>query len=138
MMRTASQKLAIIRLVEDSELSVRRTLDEIKQENPTSELFFLMGADSLHDFPTWREPERILELSTVVAVNRPGQPTPEGLKNELGSLDMSRIQLLSMPGIDISATELRSRVRDRRGLRFLTPRAVEGFLTEHKLYDEFV
>tara|TARA_B100001964_G_scaffold209128_1_gene242367 strand:+ start:415 stop:573 length:159 start_codon:yes stop_codon:yes gene_type:complete len=30
MMRTASQKLAIIRLVEDSELSVRRTLDEIK------------------------------------------------------------------------------------------------------------
>jgi len=30
MMRTASEKLAIIRLVEDSELSVRRTLDEIK------------------------------------------------------------------------------------------------------------
>ena len=29
-MRTASEKLAIIRLVEDSELSVRRTLDEIK------------------------------------------------------------------------------------------------------------
>ena len=30
MMRTASEKLAIIRLVEESELSVRRTLDEIK------------------------------------------------------------------------------------------------------------
>ena len=44
------------------------TLDEMAQENPDSELFFLMGADSLHDFPTWREPDRILELSTVVAV----------------------------------------------------------------------
>ena len=114
------------------------TLDEITQENPNSELFFLMGADSLCDFPTWREPERILELSTVVAVNRPGVELPvlNGSTTEMGNLDPSRILMLSMPGADISATDLRNRVRDGRGLRFLTPRAVEAFLTEHKLYDE--
>lgn len=114
------------------------TLDEMTQDNPDSELFFLMGADSLSDFPTWREPERILELSTVVAVNRPGVESPvlNGLTTEMGSLDWSRIQLLSMPGTDISASDLRIRVRDGRGLRFLTPRAVEAFLTEHKLYEE--
>ena len=114
------------------------TLDEIAQENSDSELFFLMGADSLHDFPTWREPDRILELSTVVAVNRPGKPIPthDELGRLTGALDTSRIQLISMPGTDISATDLRNRVQDGRGLRFLTPRAVEVFLTEHNLYDQ--
>jgi len=111
------------------------TLEELNSEAPDSELFFLMGADSLHDFPTWREPERILELSTVVAVNRPGQHLP--LERELSDdLDRTRIQLISMPGVDLSATELRNRVQEGRSIRFLTPRAVEAFLTEHKLYDE--
>ena len=46
-------------------------------ESPELELYFLMGADSLRDFPTWREPERILELSTLAVVNRGDQPTPD-------------------------------------------------------------
>ncbi len=114
------------------------TLDEIQQENPESELFFLMGADSLYDFPTWREPERILKLSTVVAVNRPGKPIPEAadLDSLVGNLDTSRIIPMAMPGTDISSTDLRNRIRNGRGLRFLTPRAVEVFLTEHNLYNQ--
>lgn len=112
------------------------TLDEIANEVPEAELFFLMGADSLVDFPDWREPGRILELSTVVACNRPGHPrADEGqLASIVGDLDASRILLTTMPGTDISATDLRNRMNDGRGLRFLTPRSVEMFLTEHKLY----
>jgi nicotinate-nucleotide adenylyltransferase len=105
------------------------TLDEIANEAPDAELFFLMGADSLVDFPGWREPDRIL-------CNRPGQPLPgdDELQSIVGELDLSRILLKMMPGTDISATDLRNRIEDGRGLRFLTPRAVEMFLTEHKLY----
>lgn len=114
------------------------TLEELAGEFPDAELFFLMGADSLVDFPGWREPERILELSTVVAVNRPGHPlmTPEQLQEASRKLDTDRIRLVSMPGTDISASDLRRRIRDGREIRFLTPRAVQVFLTEHKLYDE--
>ena len=114
------------------------TLEEIGQEVQNSKLFFLMGADSLKDFPTWHKPDRILQLSMVLAVNRPGHtlPEPDGIQRLAGELDTSRIRLLSMPGTDISGTDLRNRVRDGRGLRFLTPRSVEVFLTEHKLYDE--
>lgn len=113
------------------------TLEELAAEHPDAELFFLMGADSINDFPGWREPNRILELSTVVGVNRPGRPalTADRLESLIGDLDLARFRLVSMPGTAISATELRNRARQGKELRFLTPRAVEAFLTEHKLYD---
>lgn len=112
------------------------TLEELQAERPECELFFLMGTDSLLDFQMWREPERIVEMSTVVAVNRPGIPLGSlaECRQNIGSLNPDRFQFLSMPGSDISATDLRERVRRRQSLRFLTPRAVERFLTEHNLY----
>src|SRR5690606_37679433 len=53
------------------------TLAELQAEDPARELFFLIGADSLIELPTWREPRRILELATVVAVNRGDRPLPD-------------------------------------------------------------
>jgi nicotinate-nucleotide adenylyltransferase len=112
------------------------TLEELQIERPECELFFLMGADSLADFRMWREPERIVEMSTVVAVNRPGIPLASLAEchQNVGSLNPDRFIFLSMPGADISATDLRERTRRGQSLRFLTPRAVERFLTEHNLY----
>ena len=46
-------------------------------EQPDRELSLLIGADSLADLPTWREPARILELSEIVVVNR-GRREPDG------------------------------------------------------------
>ncbi len=48
------------------------TLESIRRDHPGDELFFLIGADSLADLPSWREPERIAQLATIVVVNRPG------------------------------------------------------------------
>ena len=48
------------------------TLESIRRDHPGDDLFFLIGADSLADLPTWREPERIAQLATIVVVNRPG------------------------------------------------------------------
>ena len=112
------------------------TLQELADENSGADLFFLMGTDSLEEFPEWREPERIAELATVVAVNRPGHPLPGTgeLVNRLGASLAARIRLLTHPGTDISASDLRDRIRQGISVRFFTPRAVEIFLTEHNLY----
>ncbi|APW62156.1 nicotinate (nicotinamide) nucleotide adenylyltransferase [Paludisphaera borealis] len=59
------------------------TLAEVQRLRPADDLFFLIGADSLVDLPTWREPDRITQLATIVVVNRPGveelgdRPLPE-------------------------------------------------------------
>lgn len=112
------------------------TLRQIHDEAPSRELFFLMGADSLADLPQWREPNAILELATVVAVNRGHKPPPDltQLESRLGPTVRQRVRLVTMPAIDISATDLRERVRSGRSLRFRVPRAVEEYIGQNELY----
>ena len=107
-----------------------------RAEFPDAELFFLAGADSLRDLPTWREPERITQLATLVACNRPGLPelSYEQVTAWIGTDLAKRIVTQQIPGTDISASALRNRIQNGRNLRFLTPRAVEAFVIEHKLY----
>src|SRR5262245_6787175 len=54
------------------------TLREVAADSPRARLFLLMGADSLDDFATWREPEAILRLATLAVAKRPvgASPTP--------------------------------------------------------------
>jgi nicotinate-nucleotide adenylyltransferase len=112
------------------------TLTDFRAEFPEAELFFLLGADSLRDMPMWKQPERILELATVVAVNRPGLaiPSPQQVIDWVGDDFARQITVLSMPGTDLSATALRQRVAKGRNLRFMTPRAVEMFIIQHQIY----
>src|SRR5581483_3200600 len=39
---------------------------------PEAELFFILGEDALADLPTWHEPEKLLRMCQLIAVNRPG------------------------------------------------------------------
>lgn len=112
------------------------TLRSLRQNRPGDELFLLMGADSLNEFPLWHEPREIANLATLVVVNRGHMPPPDLrlLVPHLGTDLVERIQCLSMPGIDISASDLRQRSRQHQSLRFLTPRAVERFIDQHKIY----
>ncbi len=112
------------------------TLRQLRVEQPDSDLFFLMGADSLTDLPLWREPQAILELATIVAVNRGQLPQPDlaALEDRLGSIVRDRVRLVTMPAIDLSATEIRERARAGGSLRFRVPRAVEEYIRQNGLY----
>ena len=112
------------------------TLQELKTAEPDRELFFLIGGDSLHDLPDWREPARICELATVVAVNRGDVPLPERvvLDTKLGSETAARIRYAQMPGVDFSSTRIRECARNGDSIRFRLPRAVECYIREQDLY----
>ena len=53
------------------------TLADLQAKDPNRELFFLMGADSLADLHTWKEPKRICELAIPVVVRRSGAAVPD-------------------------------------------------------------
>ena len=112
------------------------TLRSLRQEHPTAELCFLMGADSLAEFHLWKDPREIATLAGLIVVNRGSQPPPDLalLIPQLGELAVSHIQPVTMPAVEISASDIRQRAQQGRSLRYLVPRAVERYILEHHLY----
>jgi len=115
-----------------------QTLRHYREEVPEAELYFLMGADMLHDLPRWREASAVCELALPVAVQRAGEAPLDF--SVLSSITFpERIDVISgchveMPGIGISGTDIRQRVALGRSIRYLLPRAVEKYIETHGLY----
>jgi nicotinate-nucleotide adenylyltransferase len=114
------------------------TLEQIHTEDPDRELFLILGADSLADLPTWREPRRICELALPVVVRRAYSPEPDFsvlgefmLPDRIAAAQAAQV---SMPAIGISSTELRERVAAGKSIRYRTPRAVEKYIETQGLY----
>jgi nicotinate-nucleotide adenylyltransferase len=116
------------------------TLNAAAHERPDAELFLLMGADMLADLPNWREPAEILRLATPLVVRRAGQSDPDFacLAPFLPPKRLSELrrQVVPMPLIEISSSDLRRRVAAGQSIRFQTPRAVEEYIRTHNLYRE--
>lgn len=106
-----------------------------RQLGAEAEIFFLIGADSLIELPSWRDPAALVELGHVVAVNRPGYPVVDlhDLEPAIpGAAD--RIMQITTPGVDVSATELRRRVFEGKPIRYLLPDAVREYIRRRGLY----
>jgi nicotinate-nucleotide adenylyltransferase len=102
---------------------------------PGQELFFLVGADILPELPRWQQPDEILRLARLVAVNRPESPLPDiqALEQALPGA-RARVDLVFSPGVAVSARYLRARVAAGQPIHYLTPPAVERYIQERGLY----
>jgi len=114
------------------------TLAELRGRHPHADFWLIIGSDSLADLPHWHEPHRIVEQAGLLVVARPGWQvlTAEQLQRELGLVDAPplRLQVVSMPLLEIASRDLRQRARDGRSLRYFVPRAVECYIEGHRLY----
>jgi nicotinate-nucleotide adenylyltransferase len=114
------------------------TLRQLHAERPSDELCFIMGSDSLRDLPIWYEPRRILELATLLIVERPEAPLiPVGaLKTQvqLGDDFPLRLQVIEAPLIAIASRDIRRRIAEGRSVRYMIPRAVEAYIEDKGLY----
>lgn len=101
---------------------------------PGVELYFLLGADSLADLPTWRDPAGILRLAQLIVVARPGyQPDVAALATRLPGLE-ARLTVVTMPLVGIAGSEIERRVREGRPIRYQVPEAVADYIRAQRLY----
>ncbi|RQD76844.1 MAG: nicotinate-nucleotide adenylyltransferase [Candidatus Syntrophonatronum acetioxidans] len=109
-----------------------------KTLGPDKNLYFITGADAILDITTWEGYERLLEMCYFIAVTRPGFSL-EHLEDKLKSLDprlFSRILILSIPGMAISSTCMRRRVKKGKTIKYLTTSGVEQYILKNKLYKQ--
>ena len=146
-MTSGSHRLAMTRLLAGHDAGLAVDPVEIEREGlsftvdtmrayraarPDAELFLLMGADTAATLPQWREPEALASLVTVVVVTRGGvAPDDEAT---VGLPAGFRAQRLASRRVDISATEVRSRVRAGLPIRGFVPDDVIAYISTHQLY----
>jgi nicotinate-nucleotide adenylyltransferase len=97
-------------------------------------LFLLLGADALRDLPRWRRPDELWQLAELVAVSRPGSRVDALVESAIPAAVRSRIHILATVREDVSATEIRARLR--AGLpcdAFLLPEVL-AYIEAHNLY----
>lgn len=107
-----------------------------REWGPTPVFFFIEGADSLAEIVKWYHPERLIDLAYIAAVDRPGvQVDLAALEERLPGLS-ARLHWVRMPLLEISASDIRARVREGRPISYLVPPAVESYIAEHGLYQD--
>ena len=146
-------RLAMLHLAADnapafevSDLELRRpgptltveTLRQLRQQTGNNtELYFILGLDVLSHFHQWIQPQEITQLARLIAVSRPGYAQFDWpafyAQNPHAA---GRVECLTTPPIDLSASQLRRRLANGQPVANLTPPAVEQYIQENGLYHE--
>jgi len=104
------------------------------EAGPNTELYFLMGMDSLRDLPTWHEAAWLVEHARLVALSRHDVKLNwDALEAALPGI-RSRVIILDMPELEIASHVIQQRVRNGQPIRHMTPRSVEAYIQKHNLY----
>jgi nicotinate-nucleotide adenylyltransferase len=110
------------------------TLTELRGVHPGDELFLILGWDAARLFPTWRRPDEVRELASVVVVGRPGSEAPGEADLTEADLDGDGVVVCLEPTPDVSASEIRRAVAAGESIAGKVPAAVERYITAHRLY----
>jgi nicotinate-nucleotide adenylyltransferase len=147
-----------------SDIEVRRsgksysvdTVRHLQQEYGThTALYFLIGLDAFVELPTWHEPEMLLTLCSFVVISRPGATfqalstlplIPRLAHESLVDLDEGRrfrlevplgqnvLICLRLPPCDVSASDIRTKIRQGLPTANLLPPQVESYILRHHIY----
>lgn len=148
---SAEDRLAMCRLAvegeplfEVSDVEVHRggrsytvdTLREMRTRLPGDDLFLILGWDAAKMLRTWRDPQVVTELATMVVVSRPGTPAPGPKDLEAAGLAPDRVVLCLRATPDVSGSALRHAIALGEPVSGKVPRAVEGYIAAHHLYPD--
>jgi len=110
-----------------------RTVDTLAERKPIDAIF-VIGGDEFADFPTWKEPRRVLELVRLGVALRPGVPNERVREARTRVPAPDRISFFEMPPVPVSSSEVRERVQRGESIAGLVPPQVEAAIDRLGLY----
>ena len=105
------------------------TIRALQDRHPETTFGLLIGSDSLDHFANWKCSEEIADRVPLVVYKRPG-----GIGEVAEPRFANRVHFVSAPVMEVSGTEIRSRCRSGRSIRYLVPDSVRTYIEEHDLY----
>ena len=102
------------------------TVRHFQKAAPAStKLFFIVGGDAIKEIDTWKDIDELKKMCSFVSVNRPGYPREEA---------KYKYHAVTMNGIEMSSTEIRKRILQKKTIQYLVPDAVLGYIRKNNLY----
>jgi len=111
------------------------TMQWLEQKYPDDKFVYLMGSDSLIDLPTWKKSSEILSHCQTIGVLRrqDAEIDLDALESALPGL-RAKTRYFKGPSVDISAREIRERVKIGAPYRYLVPHGVADVIRRLDLY----
>jgi nicotinate-nucleotide adenylyltransferase len=101
------------------------TLGTLRSACPSDQLVLIVGSDTFPEMRSWRDAQRVFELSEVAVVARPGSAAPGAGE---------RVRSVAGPALEVSASAIRRLLRQRRSVRYLLPERVADYIEQRGLY----
>lgn len=111
------------------------TLEDIKKQYPSADIYLIVGADMLVTFKQWYRYDDLIRLASIVAFYR--DDTDRALFDKTASeieRDGGRVELISIPPDKISSTEIRERIKSGSDVLNLLSENVLQYIKKHNLY----
>ena len=136
---TRSNKFFRVSDMELKRTGLSYTLDTVNELHKifgdSAEIFFIIGADSLADLSKWHAARELVNKCHFIATTRQGVDIDfSAVENFFGAAAVEHIHRVTTPGLEISSTDLREKVRLGRSIKYLVPEAVEDYILSEKLY----
>ncbi len=110
-----------------------RTVDSLEERKP-DDAVFILGADELVGFSSWKRPERVLELVRLAVATRPGT-SDERLREARAALAApDRVHFFEMRAVEVSSSQIRERVARGESIDGLVPARVASEIARLGLY----
>ena len=112
------------------------TMQYFNEKYPNDEFYFIIGADSLFAFETWKHPELLVKTCKILAAYRDGKNTSE-MEEQIQYLNQkygAEILLLNTPNVDISSSGIRRMIKDNEDISNLVPETVFSYIQSNNLF----
>lgn len=114
------------------------TLERLKEEQPETEFYFILGADSLFNLDNWAKPERIFVNCHILAAVRDDKTT-EQMEEQIRVLQDrygASIFMLRTGYLNVSSSDIRRKVALGESIREDVPEKVAEYIKMHHLYQK--
>ena len=116
-----------------------QTLGKFHELYPEDEFYFIIGADSLRDFPTWREPGEIAKLCTLLVACRDEAGIAD-LKDKIHEMEQrygAKCLIMNSPKVDAASSEIRAKLSRGEDISAYVGDNVWDYIKRKKLYVPF-
>ncbi|MBE7040258.1 MAG: nicotinate-nucleotide adenylyltransferase [Ruminococcaceae bacterium] len=109
-------------------------IKHFKEKLQETELFFIIGADSLYNLPTWYNYEELMQMTNFIVISRPETNKSSLLDKFSGNEKPMRAFFIDDVSIDISSTEIRKMLKSGADTEKYLDKSVLNYIRANRLY----